>query len=61
MEIMDTSKIIPNLEETEVEKVDEDVMKANVVETNQEIIFDFTIKICKKMKELGILSITQSP
>ena len=58
---MDTSKIIPNLEETEVEEVDEDVMKANVVETNQEIIFDFAIKTCKKMKELGILSITQSP
>jgi hypothetical protein len=68
METMDTSKIIPNLEETEVEEVDEDVeevdedvMKANVVETNQEIIFDFAIKTCKKMKELGILSITQSP
>src|SRR5256884_8607449 len=61
MEMMDTSKIIPNLEETEVEEVDEDGMKANVVETNQEIIFDFAIKTCKKMKELGILSITQSP
>src|SRR6266480_2751671 len=61
METMDTSKIIPNLEETEVKEVDEDVMKANVVKTNQEIIFDFAIKTCKKMKELGILSITQSP
>src|SRR5688572_8910139 len=54
MKTMDTSKIIPNLEETEVDE-------ANVVETNQEIIFDFAIKTCKKMKELGILSITQSP
>ena len=61
METMDTSKIIPNLEEIEVEEVDEDVMKANVVKINQEIIFDFAIKTCKKMKELGILSITQSP
>ena len=60
METMDTSKIIPNLEETEVEEFDEDVMKANIVKTNQEIIFDFAIKTCKKMKELGILSITQS-
>src|SRR6266516_2324873 len=58
--MMDTYKIISNLEETEVKKVDEDVMKANVVETNQEIIFDFAIKTCKKIKELGILSITQS-
>ena len=57
---MDTSKIIPNLEETEVEEVDEDVTKANVVETNQEVIFDFAIKTSKIMKELGILSITQS-
>src|SRR2546429_9452674 len=61
MKTMNTSKIIPNLKETEVKEVDEDVMKANVMETNQEIIFDFTIKTCKKMKELGILSITQSP
>src|SRR2546429_8538802 len=60
METMNTSKIIPNLKETEVKEVDEDVIKANVVETNQEIIFDFAIKTCKKMKELGTLSITQS-
>src|SRR3984957_19491584 len=57
---IDTSKIIPNLEETEIEEVDEDVTKANVVETNQEVIFDFAIKTSKIMKELGILSITQS-
>src|ERR1700722_16003913 len=57
---IDTSKIIPNLEETEVEEVDEDVMKANVVETNQEVIFDFAIKTSKIMKELGILSIIQN-
>ena len=60
IEIIDTSKIIPNLEETEVEKVNEDVMKANVMETNQEVIFNFAIKTSKIMKELGILSITQS-
>src|SRR5271154_1524246 len=60
IETIDTSKIIPNLEETEVEEVDEDVMKANVVETNQEVIFDFAIKTSKIMKKLGILSITQS-
>src|ERR1700722_7675436 len=60
IETIDTSKIISNLEETEIEEVDEDVMKANVVETNQEVIFDFAIKTSKIMKELGILSITQS-
>ena len=60
IETIDTSKIIPNLEETEIEEVDEDVMKANVMETNQEVIFDFAIKTSKIMKELGILSITQS-
>src|SRR5271156_6703044 len=58
--MIDTSKIIPNFEETEVEEVDEDVMKANIMETNQEVIFDFAIKTSKIMKELGILSITQS-
>lgn len=34
---------------------------ANFVQTNQEVtefeIFDFAIKTCKKMKELGILSL----
>ena len=35
-------------------------MKANIVEPNQEVIFDFAIKTSKIMKELGILSITQS-
>src|ERR1700719_4390959 len=60
IEMIDTSKIIPNLEETEVEEVDEDVMKANIVETNQKVIFDFAIKTSKIMKKLGILSIIQS-
>ena len=67
METMNTSKIIPNLQieminlkETKVDEVDEDVMKTNIVETNQEVIFDFFIKISKIMKELDILSITQS-
>ena len=41
---MDTSK---NLEETEVEEVDEEVMKAKA-ETSQEIIFEFAIKTGKK-------------
>lgn len=61
---MDTSNIISNLEEAEVDEVEEDVMKAkaNVVqEVTKYDIFDFAIKTCKQMKELGILSLTQSP
>ena len=55
MEMIDTSTNL-NLEETEIEEDDDEVMKANM-EVNKEMIFDFAIKIYKKMKKLALMQI----
>jgi hypothetical protein len=57
---MDTTTSPKIISQTEIEETEEVTVKSTNVASNQIEIFDFAVTTYKKMKELGIITITQN-